>query len=300
MKTPVSVVVTDLDNTLFDWVEIWHRSFTAMLAVLERRSGVARERLLDDARAVHRRHGTSEYAFLAEELACLQDLPQCEREQIVREANGARRQARLGAMRLYPGVRETLEALRSLGVLVIGYTESTAFYTGDRVRKLGLDGLLNVLYSPADHDLPRGLSRDQVRRHPQEHYDFRHTLHHHTPPGELKPNPRLLLDILAEAGVRPEESVYVGDSPMKDVAMARDAGVADVLALYGKAQDRAAYELLRRVTHWTEEDVERERRILERGEIAPTYILHRSLAELFEHFTFAASTGRGLRAHLVA
>ena len=34
MKPRVSTVVTDLDNTLYDWFEFWFASFGAMLRVL--------------------------------------------------------------------------------------------------------------------------------------------------------------------------------------------------------------------------------------------------------------------------
>jgi phosphoglycolate phosphatase len=288
MRETVSVVVTDLDNTLFDWVEIWYRSFSAMLVHLQQASGLPVERLLDDVRSVHRRHGTSEYAFLVEELTCLYDVaPASERARIITGANKARSVARNAATRLYPRVRETLRELQRRGVLVIGYTESTSFYTVRRARRLGLDGLLNILYSPPDHAFPHLLTREEVRRHPPEHYQFSGTVHYHTPPHELKPNPQLLLDILHSAGATPTQAVYVGDSPMKDITMAQDAGVRDVLALYGKAQDREAYELLRSVTHWSEEDVAREKEILARGEVTPTFVLRHSFSELLQLFSFS-------------
>jgi phosphoglycolate phosphatase len=301
VRNPISVVVTDLDNTLFDWVEIWHRSFSALVGELHLRSGVPIERLLSDAREVHRRVGTSEYAFLAEELACLQEaVPAEAREEIIRAANDARRVARNATTHLYQGVRETLEELQRTRVLVVGYTESGAYYTNRRVRRLGLDGLLDRLYSPPDHDLPPGYTREAVRRYPDHQYHLKQTAHRYTPAGELKPNPRLLLDILDDVGALPGHAVYVGDSPMKDVAMARDAGVADVLALYGKAQDREAYELLRRVTHWTDEDVERERRILERAAVKPSYVLEHSFAEMLELFSFTPFVCRERDAQAVA
>jgi len=59
----VTVVILDLDNTLFDWVEIWCQSFRAMLDELVQHSGIEREILLSDFKAVFTRHATSEYAF---------------------------------------------------------------------------------------------------------------------------------------------------------------------------------------------------------------------------------------------
>ena len=135
------------------------------------------------------------------------------------------------------------------------------FYSNYRVRRLGLDGVLDEVFSPVDHDVPKGMSREQIRKYPAGRYKLKYTRHNHTPKGSLKPDPTVLLDIIEKAGALPGDCVYVGDSPHKDVAMARDAGVLDVYAKYGKAQHKAAYDLLRDVTHWTDEDVQREREI---------------------------------------
>jgi len=285
------VLVTDLDNTLYDWVEIWYRSFTALLETLAVESGVAFDQLVEEARVVHQRHGTSEYAFLVQELPSLLRLsPGDDLVRRYARAIHAYRQARTASLRLYPGVRETLCALRARGCLLVGYTESLSYYAGYRMRKLGLDQLLDHLYSPADHALPRGLTPEQVRTHPAEHYAFHHTLHHHLPAGTHKPDARVLLDILADVGCEREEALYVGDSLLKDVAMAQDAGVTDVHAAYGVAQHREGYELLRRATHWTDQDVARERTLLERGEVVSSHVLVNGLHELLEQFEFAAFT----------
>jgi FMN phosphatase YigB (HAD superfamily) len=64
----ISMVVTDVDNTLFDWVDVWYRSFSAMLEETVRITGVPREHLVREIKNVHQRHGTSEYAFVLSEL----------------------------------------------------------------------------------------------------------------------------------------------------------------------------------------------------------------------------------------
>ena len=289
-KTRVTTVVLDLDNTLWDWVHIWYEAFSAELDALLRISGVERETLLDEIRQVHRQHGTSEYAFLIAELPSLQALhPNEDLVQVYAEAITAYRVRRREVLRLYPNVEETLSRLKSAGCTVIAYTESMAYYTSYRVRKLALDHLIDLLYSPADHDLPRGLSADAVRKYPAATYELSHTRHRHTPAGELKPNPTVLLSILADAGSVAADAIYVGDSLMKDVSMAQDAGVVDVYAEYGHNRDGEAYEMLRRVTHWTDADVERERRIHARGEVTPTYVLSESLRELFDLFHFGGN-----------
>jgi phosphoglycolate phosphatase len=66
-----SVVVTDVDNTLFDWFGVWHDTFRAMLDEIVRVSGVPEMELFPEIREIHREHGTSEYAFLIESMPSL-------------------------------------------------------------------------------------------------------------------------------------------------------------------------------------------------------------------------------------
>jgi FMN phosphatase YigB (HAD superfamily) len=288
-KRDVSVVITDLDNTLYDWVEMWYQAFSAMLAkVVEEVApkGITRDRLISGIRAVHQRHGTSEYAFLLEELPCLRDA--LGRKDVLHRFDDAihrYRKARKEHLKLYPCVLQTLQTLKDKGVLVIAYTESMAFYTNYRLRNLQLDGLIDYLYSPEDHDLPSGMNPDQIRKYPSEHYQLKYTEHRHTPKGELKPNPDILKSILCDVEVNNEACIYIGDSLMKDIAMAKDAGVVDVYAEYGRAQHRSEYELLREVSHWTDEDVARERQLQQRH-VNPTHVLEASFSQILAIFGF--------------
>jgi len=280
-----SLIITDLDNTLFDWVGIWHASFSALLECLVAKTGLPRENLLDDIKIVHQQHGTSEYAFLIEEIKSLKvAYPNQDLVKVFDECIYAHRKARKAALELYPTVRETLRMLKQKGCLIASYTESMAFYTNYRIRNLNLDGLLDFIYSPADHDLPKNLSPEQIRLFGEDHYKLVHAKHRYTPPGETKPNPDILRKILADVGANAEDAVYIGDSLMKDVAMAQTVGVADVHAAYGESKDRPEYPLLRRVTHWTTEDVERERNLTKR-DIAPSYSL-RDFGEILSLFDF--------------
>jgi phosphoglycolate phosphatase len=280
--------VTDLDNTLYDWFEAWYESFNAMIAVLVDKSGVPRDELLAEAKKIHERNGTSEYSFLIEELPCLQKLhPGADLAAVYSEAVEAYRSARERTLRLFPGVWETLLHIKAQGTLLVAYTDSLSFYSKSRVRDLKLDGLLDFVFSPPDHPFPEGFLPEQKRRHPPDHYELRQTRHHSLPRGESKPNPRVLLDIIAEVGSESNRVVYVGDSKVKDVSMAQQAGVIDVWAAYGEAHQRQWYDLLRSVTHWTQADVDRER-LLKPGEVAPNYTLRSSFSELRNLFSFAA------------
>jgi hypothetical protein len=57
MTTRKTALITDLDNTLFDWVELWLNCFSAMLDGIVEVSGISREILIPEIAAVHQKHG---------------------------------------------------------------------------------------------------------------------------------------------------------------------------------------------------------------------------------------------------
>jgi phosphoglycolate phosphatase-like HAD superfamily hydrolase len=278
MKKTVAVVITDLDNTLFDWVNIWHASFKAMLDRLVLDAGIPEETLISDFKKIHEKYGTSEYAFSIEELPSLKT--KYVGADLAKKFSGAIedfRSAREANLRLYSGVLETLETLKDKGCLLVGYTDSISFYSKYRVRNLGLDRVLDYLYSPPDHPLPNDRTPQPI--------EIRRTILRELPLGEVKPNPKILRDIIDGVGASPSETIYVGNSLMKDVLMAQKAKVEDVYAEYGNKYPDEQYQLLRRVTHWTAEDVEREKQ-LKTEHANPSNILAGSFGELLQMFEF--------------
>lgn len=126
----VSVFITDLDNTLFDWVDIWYQSFFPMLVEIARIGGLEMEQLKKEIRTIHQQRGTSEYAFLIEELRCLsQKFPQEDLLQKFLPAIEAYREGRRKSLKLYPGIAEGLLKIKGSGTTIVGYTESMAFYS---------------------------------------------------------------------------------------------------------------------------------------------------------------------------
>lgn len=283
-KPKISLIITDLDNTLFDWVDMWYKSFSAMKGKILEISGVSEDRLLKEVKQIFQKHKTSEYSMLVQELLCLKEKhPNQDLTQIYQEAIRVYRETRRAALCLYPSVMETLLALKKRGCVIIGYTESLAFYSNYRIRKLGLDGVIDILYSPPDHNLPENLTPEQIRQYPPGHYKFKFTKHKFTPKGKLKPNSEILESIIKDIGIPRARAIYIGDSLMKDIAMAQEAGVSDIWAKYGTVSHRPEYELLRKVTHWTQKQVEKEKQLSEK-DIKPTYTLKKSFKELLNYF----------------
>jgi phosphoglycolate phosphatase-like HAD superfamily hydrolase len=183
-----TALITDLDNTLFDWVDLWYKCFSAMLNEIVRISGLPRETLIPEIRAVHQKYGTSEYSLLIEELPSLRPLlkgrPATE---IFASAIEAYREQRRQNLNLFPTVAETLLKIKGRGTRIIGYTESMGFYSNYRIRRLGLDGVLDYVFCPEDHVLPPGLTPEKLRAYPAPHYELRYTKQLFTPKGSKKP-----------------------------------------------------------------------------------------------------------------
>jgi FMN phosphatase YigB (HAD superfamily) len=283
----VRLLVTDLDNTLWDWFQAWHVSFSAMLNKLSIISGVPTEKLEQEIRKIHQLRGTTEYTYLINEIPSIQPgSPEIDVRRIYKSALVELSSKRGNATKLYPGVRETLMKVRAANVPIVAYTESVAYWTEWRIKRTRLDGVINVLYSSPDHDFPAGTDIEDLRTHPKEHYGLKDTSHAHVPIGVTKPNALILNQVLSDYRVSRTETAYVGDSLMKDVAMANSVGVWAVHAKYSQAHRREEYDLLRRVSHWTDEDIERE--AASDRELSPRAyrVLDRGYYELLDHFNF--------------
>ncbi|HLE30336.1 MAG TPA: HAD-IA family hydrolase [Anaerolineales bacterium] len=102
--------------------------------------------------------------------------------------------------RVFPGLRETLETLRARGAQ-LGIVTGSREGVFQPLRENGLLGFFGAVVTGKD-----------VRRR--------------------KPDPEGLLKCVATLGVRPDEAVYVGDTPL-DVQASRAAGLASAAVLTG-------------------------------------------------------------------
>jgi phosphoglycolate phosphatase len=87
-----------------------------------------------------------------------------------------------------------------------------------------------------------------------------------------------------EQEYHPAQAAYLGDSLMKDIVMAQSAGVLDIHAQYGIAQHREGYDLLRRVTHWSDQHVEREKELTRSTQVVPTVVCRDGFEEVLPVF----------------
>jgi FMN phosphatase YigB (HAD superfamily) len=287
MKSTAALLITDLDDTVWYWFKMWHASFSAQLAELKRVTGLTDEQLLPEMKAVHERHHTSEYAFLLQELPSLRTRfgDNFDPRQSLPSVIQAFRQARKNNTALYPKVFDSLTQIRARGTRIVAFTESQRYYSIQRLKRCGLDGIVDVLYATAESE---NLTSEQIanaREHETSWYELEKTETVTLPLGLKKPNPAVLRDILADEHCTPDRAVYVGDVLSKDVAMANEAQVLSVHAKYGETHRQAGYDLLKAVTHWTPADVRKQSEATPKAHV-PQFTLQHHFGELLDFVTF--------------
>jgi FMN phosphatase YigB (HAD superfamily) len=266
------LLITDLDNTLYDWVTYFANSFSAMVRTLATVIAVPEETLLDEFKVVHQRYGNSEQPFAIFELPSVREaFPGASGEDLLVCLDlplQAFRSTRAEHLRLYPTVESTLRALQRMGVTIVAHTEAIAVHSHYRLLRLGIVDYFRHIYALEGYLEPHPNPERAAELEPKP--GFISTI----PKSERKPNPELLLDICKRERVSPSEAWYVGDSLTRDISMAERAGVTGVWARYGTKYDKKLWDILVRITHWTDEDVRREAELRELFcDVQPDYII---------------------------
>lgn len=228
-------VVTDLDNTLYSWVDYIVPSLEAMVASLVATTGLPRVRIVQALKAVYSKYESNEYPFAIQESGIFQPYEadfDSFNALVVTPAREAFRAARDKYLRPYPGVRETLDALRGRGLRVVGLTDAPRNAAELRLKHLRLDGHFDALYTLPGYPLPENVDAEIKRKEEAGHYRSR------TPVVELphdaeKPSAGGLARILRDFRLRAAEVIYVGDNVKKDMPVAEACGALGVWAEYG-------------------------------------------------------------------
>ncbi|EPX56317.1 hypothetical protein D187_007659 [Cystobacter fuscus DSM 2262] len=274
----MQLLITDLDNTLYDWVTFFSKAFQAMIRELSGLLGCSEDELLEQFKAVHQHYGNSEQPYAVLELPAVHarfgHLSRPELLQALDPALHVFNRARKQHLRLYDGVETTLARAHAAGTVIVGYTEAILENAYFRLKSLGIDKYFHHLYCLegrwSGHP---DAAREEVLRPPLGFVE-------RIPLSERKPSPRLLLDICQREGVNPRDAWYVGDSITRDIRMAKEACIHAVWAKYGTRYERHLWDLLVRITHWTDEAVAQDVRLREDSVgIQPDFVID-SFAEL--------------------
>ena len=262
----IRAVVTDLDNTLYPWVDYIVPCLEAMVASLAATTGLPRIRIVQSLKEVYTRYESNEYPFAIQESDIFQpyerDFDSFNRL-VVEPAASAFKAARARWLHPYPGVGETLEWIRAQGLTLVALSDAPRNAALLRLKTMKLDRLFDALYTLPGYELPKNVDPRIRRREEAGHYGSG-TPVHELPREAEKPSPLGLRRILQDFGLRGPEVVYVGDNVKKDMPVARACGAIGVWAEYGtyisaEYRERLAVISARSVTerHVAEEGQER-------------------------------------------
>lgn len=258
-----TLVVSDIDNTLFDWVQYYVHAFSALLRTVERAIGVPYAQLAEEAKQVFINHGSIEYPFVVQELPsviahCADDLDHM-LGKIVAPARDAFNVEAVRYLKPYADVPATLQALREKhkGVPVVALTDAPRYVAMWKLNKLGLLPHFDAVYGLADPRLPTSGGRVKVDpeillKHLQQG-NWGYTGKIRILPDDYeKPGTKGLKTVLMdfdhdEPPAERARVVWIGDNERKDVSLGKRLGVRTVWASYG----RPAPDLLTRLIEFS-------------------------------------------------
>jgi phosphoglycolate phosphatase len=286
----VQLVITDLDNTLYDWYASFVPAFYAMVEEAIKIIGVEKEQLLDELKVIHAGYHNTEQPFSILETPSVQrrfpNATPLERHNLLSPAFKKFSEVRKAKLHLFSGVRETLSEIRARGCLVVGYTEAVVENSLYRLSLLDLVSVFHRLYVPTSRS----------PQHPDPSRPLLHTQYPGfvklLPRGHRKPDPAVLEEICKDFAVSVTESLYVGDSMTRDISMAVMAGTHSALAAYGGKCPPELWDKLVRITHWTDQDVKLEERLREEFAGVRPEVELGTFSDLLEYFDADAHPGQ--------
>jgi FMN phosphatase YigB (HAD superfamily) len=237
---PIKLVVTDMDNTLYSWVDYIVPAVEAMVDSVCLATGYPRIKVVQSLKAVYEKYESNEYPFALQESSIYADFNEFKSfdKLVIQPAREAFSSARRKYLKPYRGVIETLEKLKERRIMVVALTDAPKNPAEYRAKRMEFDKYLVALYTlpgfefPATPEGEKLIAPDILRR--DERGDYRAGCPVIELPRDCeKPNPRGLLQILRTYGARPAETLVVGDSLRKDIAVAREVGAIDCWAEYG-------------------------------------------------------------------
>jgi phosphoglycolate phosphatase len=248
----VALLVTDIDNTLFDWVAYYVAAFSALLTRVEGIIGVPYAKLAAESRDVFQTHGSIEYPFVIQELPSVIDHYGADIDGMLAAAVRQGRDAFLEAgrpyLKPYADVPVALRELRARlpGVPVVALTDAPRYVAMWKLNKLGLLDCFDAVYGLADPRLPTSSAHGRVKVDPeillkhlqQKNFGFTGKIRI-LPDDYEKPGTKGLKTVLMdyeldESPAARRRVVWVGDNQRKDVGLGKALGVRTAWASYGR------------------------------------------------------------------
>lgn len=253
------LIITDLDNTVYNWVDYFAPCFRAMVHALARETGESERTIIEAFCQVYEARGSVEYAFSVQELSIFQDRSEEEVINLVRVAKGAFTRVREKRLRPYPTVNHTLTWIRSQGHRIVAVTNAPVVYAFGRLRQLRIQHLFDGLAGRKNYDIPQGAITRKVQERSDKGYFAPSMLTWEFELDELKPNSSGYARVIGDLGMLAKNVWVVGDNTQRDLAPGIQLGAVGVWAKYGEVVDKKNLDTILELTAWKKENILSER-----------------------------------------
>ena len=233
------IVITDLDNTLYSWVNYIIPALEAMIDSLVKTTGFDKELIRTSLRDAYEDRGTNEYAFVLQEAKIFRELREKDFNEfaarVMEPARIAFSNARQKYLELFPAVYETLRFMSARSVKVVAWTDAPVFAAGQRLKFLKIDKLVDSLFAMENPAVPQTTKIPQniLKRMENGFYQTNLKNENIMPRDWEKPCAKGLEKIINSYGISRDEAVVVGDNRAKDMLAAKSLGIDCLWARYG-------------------------------------------------------------------
>ncbi len=273
------VLITDLDNTIYNFMDYFAPTFRGMVHALSSKLNVEEEVLIDQFKTIFKKYNSIEYPFSVQELPINKNKSDEEIAEIIKVARGAYNRVRNKNFEPYPYVKETLNYLHKSGVLIIAVTNAPYFHALMRLKALRIDQHYDAIVCWEGYPIPDdNYTKDFLRKVNKTKYQTKIKKVWKLPKKELKPNLDGYKQVLNFYSVSPQNTYIIGDSISKDVKPAIELGAVGIWAKYGMEIKEKNLQTVLRITNWTNDKV---KKIYKDGSIEPELIIN-NFAEIKE------------------
>jgi FMN phosphatase YigB (HAD superfamily) len=285
-----TVLILDVDNTLYDFVDYYAPSFRSMIGALALETGVAESDIKRSARAVYRRAGCLEYKFLIQNMDIFQNCQKEEQLRLIRVARRSFRGVKRARFQLYDGVRELLIVARKHGCKCVCVSNAPIAGVYGRLRELKLLTYVNGLLAWQGYDLNGAFLEHRLETQRVDQSLTRLELFSVLSVDQLKPSTYPFELIKTHYGAS-SRYIAVGDSVSRDLDPAKSLGMTTVWAKYGTSYKPENFETLVEITPWTKGQV-REFKQLAMRDPDHVALTPREIAPLIEPSLLSCASAR--------
>lgn len=250
-NSPYSLIVTDIDNTVFNWVDYYVTAFNALLDAVGQCIGSSREELAGEAKDVFSAHGSIEYPFVTQELKSVNKYYGDDIDGMLTGAVWKGREAfNLAAQSVLHPYSDVVRSLAKIkrtypNLPIVALTDAPRYVAMWKLNKLGILNFFDAVYGLADPRVPICMMTSRIKldneilvKHLQQiNFGFKGKIRI-LPDDYEKPGIRGLKTVLMDYDLdepieRREKVLWIGDNLRKDVGLGNRLKLRSAWAEYG-------------------------------------------------------------------